>query len=97
MSTFETYVGFRGVRDSKITLDEFEDYYTFVSASIDRDDYFELMMNNAWRMNEGANRNWEAKGWTNESNPKSKDETLQSRAKEQANRSLLANNKRIED
>jgi len=64
MSTFETYVGFRGIRDGQITPQEFEDYYAFISASIDRDDYFELMMNNAWRMNEGANRNWNKPGWT---------------------------------
>lgn len=63
ISTFETYVGFRGIRDSQITQQEFEDYYTFVSASIDRDDYFELMMNNAWRMNDGANKNWNKQGW----------------------------------
>ncbi|KAL4465956.1 hypothetical protein ABPG74_004193 [Tetrahymena malaccensis] len=63
MSTFETYVGFRGIRDNQITPQEFEDYYTFISASIDRDDYFELMMNNAWRMNDGANKNWNTKGW----------------------------------
>ena len=33
-----------------ITYDEFEDYYKEVSASIDGDDYFELMMRNAWRI-----------------------------------------------
>lgn len=39
------------------------DYYTFISASIDNDQYFELMINNAWRINEGANKNWDKKGW----------------------------------
>lgn len=35
-------------RDSSVTLEEFFEYYNNVSASIDRDDYFELMMKNAW-------------------------------------------------
>jgi hypothetical protein len=36
--------------DETITFDEFEDYYKGVSASIDTDDYFELMIRNAWRI-----------------------------------------------
>ena len=38
--------------DKIITIEEFEDYYKDVSASIDRDDYFELMMRNAWKITE---------------------------------------------
>lgn len=43
-------------RDNKVTMDEFRDYYTDVSASIDEDDYFELMIRNAWHIagGEGA-------------------------------------------
>lgn len=37
-------------RDNKVTGAEFADYYTDVSASVDRDDYFELMMRNAWKL-----------------------------------------------
>jgi len=37
-------------RDNKVTLDEFIDYYKDVSASIDEDDYFELMIRNAWHL-----------------------------------------------
>ncbi|EGR31608.1 hypothetical protein IMG5_105900, partial [Ichthyophthirius multifiliis] len=62
INTFESYTGFRGIKDGQITQEEFEEYYSFISASIDRDDYFELMMNNAWRMNDGANKNWQTKG-----------------------------------
>ncbi len=36
--------------DGKITVTEFEDYYKELSASIDDDDYFELMIRNAWRI-----------------------------------------------
>ena len=36
--------------DGIVTYEEFEDYYKEVSASIDGDDYFELMIRNAWRI-----------------------------------------------
>ena len=41
------------MRDNKITTDEFIDYYRDVSASIDEDDYFELMIRNAWHLDGG--------------------------------------------
>lgn len=46
-------------KDSKVTPDEFCDYYGDVSASIDEDDYFELMIRNAWHIagGEGACEN----------------------------------------
>ena len=56
--------------DHVVTLEEFEEYYNNVSSSIDNDQYFELMINNAWKINEG-DRSY-AKGWTNkEEQPKS--------------------------
>jgi len=36
-----------------VTLEDFLDYYDWVSASIDRDDYFELMIRNAWHIEGG--------------------------------------------
>ncbi len=39
--------------DGRVSLEEFEDYYKDISASIDDDDYFELMMRNAWHIEGG--------------------------------------------
>lgn len=39
--------------DGRITLDEFVENYQWVSSSIDGDDYFELMMRNAWHISGG--------------------------------------------
>lgn len=43
-----------GIVDGTITLNEFMSYYQDVSASVDRDDYFELMMRNAWHISGGS-------------------------------------------
>ena len=39
-----------GEVDGKVTRDEFVNYYTNISASIDNEDYFELMIRNAWHI-----------------------------------------------
>jgi len=46
-------------KDSKVTPEEFCDYYGDVSASVEEDDYFELMIRNAWHIagGEGAMAN----------------------------------------
>lgn len=46
-------------KDGIVTKEEFEDYYKDISASIDDDDYFELMIRNAWHIagGEGAMEN----------------------------------------
>ena len=45
-----------GEKDGKVTRNEFQNYYSNVSASVDNDDYFELMMRNSWHISGG-------KGW----------------------------------
>jgi hypothetical protein len=38
--------------DHVVTNEEFEEYYNNISASIEDDAYFTLMMNNAWKLND---------------------------------------------
>jgi calcyphosin len=38
------------VADGIVTFEEFLDYFKDISASIDMDDYFALMMKNAWKI-----------------------------------------------
>ena len=54
METFQLHAALKGkgIKDREISRDEFQEYYENISASIDRDDYFELMMNNAWKLGE---------------------------------------------
>jgi len=49
-------------KDRKITLKEFEEYYTNVGATIENDQYFELMITNAWNLNDKTY----SKGWGGE-------------------------------
>ena len=37
--------------DSLVTLNEFIDYYSNISASINNDEYFQLLIMNAWNLN----------------------------------------------
>ena len=54
--------------DGSITLDEFVEYYTNISASIDNDEYFALMMNNAWNLSGDApTYKKQQKAWANQS------------------------------
>eukprot|EP00606_Chrysophyceae_sp_TOSAG23-5_P000485 GSChrysophyteH2.ASY1.ANO1.382.1 assembled CDS len=43
-----------GEVDGKVTFEEFSNYYANVSASIDDDEYFELMIRNAWHISGGT-------------------------------------------
>jgi Ca2+-binding EF-hand superfamily protein len=42
-----------GVKDGMVTRQEFENYYANLGASIDNEDYFELMIRNAWHISGG--------------------------------------------
>lgn len=49
-------------KDRQVTLQEFVEYYNNISCTIDRDDYFELMITNAWNLNDKHY----SKGWGGE-------------------------------
>lgn len=48
MTVWETHK-----KDGIVTVEEFLDYYKDISASIDGDDYFELVIRNAWHIDGG--------------------------------------------
>ena len=51
-------------RDYRVTLEEFIEYYTNVSASIDDDIYFAAMMNSSWNLSgEATSYHKYGKGW----------------------------------
>jgi len=64
LETFETAHNMRNSNapDHVVTKDEFVEYYNNVSASIDNDEYFSLMMNNAWNLD---GKKVTKKGWSN--------------------------------
>ena len=65
MTTFQQHASTKGkgTIDDTITREEFQEYYENISMSIDRDDYFELMMNNCWKLNEKPSYEGKA-AWT---------------------------------
>ena len=61
IDTFDLHHRMRhqSAKDHAVTLEEFTEYYNNVSCSIDNDETFELMINNAWNL-----KNWNyARGW----------------------------------
>lgn len=64
LDTFELHHSLKhpDQKDRKINIREFQEYYNNVSASIDNDQYFELMMTNAWNLNNKT----QSKGWGGE-------------------------------
>jgi len=76
LETFETHhnVIHGKVHDSQVTPEEFAEYYTNISASIDDDQYFQLMMNQAWNLRGDAPTYKKFdKGWANEEPAPKKD------------------------
>ena len=65
MNTFqETYNYLCGTEsDNVITIEEFQEYYENISMTIDDDSYFELLMNNAWKMGLNTTYNNDKKSW----------------------------------
>lgn len=64
MQTFETHYELLndekercGVKrgDGLVTMEEFIEYYTNISCSIDNDSYFDLMISNAWDLDGTGN------------------------------------------
>jgi Ca2+-binding EF-hand superfamily protein len=64
LETFEMHHAMNGggTKDRSVTPEEFIEYYNNVSASLDNDQYFELMMINAWKLHGEAPRK---PAWTN--------------------------------
>lgn len=50
----DSFEGPHGDKDGHISHQEWTEYYENISASIDNDDYFVLMMQNAWKISEAA-------------------------------------------
>jgi len=71
LETFEAHHNLRtgDGADSVVTLDEFIEYYTNIASSLDNDEYFELVINNAWNVKGDANtyKKYE-KAWAAEDN-----------------------------
>ena len=64
LDTFELHHSLKNPdqRDRKVNLREYMEYYTNVGSSIENDQYFELMITNAWNLNNVSYK----RGWGGE-------------------------------
>ena len=55
LDTFEIHYSAMhpGSNDDRVTFDEFKEYYNNISVNIDNDEYFQLMITNAWKLGSG--------------------------------------------
>jgi len=69
LETFETAHAMRNndAPNYVVTKEEFDEYYNNISAGIDDDMYFMLMINNAWKLTEESRRGMGTKGWSDQS------------------------------
>ena len=54
LDTFEIHYSAThpGSNDDRVTYEEFKEYYNNISANIDNDEYFQLMITNAWKLDQ---------------------------------------------
>jgi len=66
LDTFELHYSMKHPesKDRQITLQEFIEYYNNISCTIDNDEYFELMITNAWNLNDvHYSKGWGGEVW----------------------------------
>ena len=68
LETFETAHALRNndAPNYVVTKEEFVEYYNNISASIDDDQYFQLVIQNAWKLTEESRQGMGTKGWSGE-------------------------------
>lgn len=83
LETFETAHSMRNndTPNYVVTKEEFVEYYNNISASIDDDQYFTMMIQNAWKLTEESRQGQGTKGW--------KQEDSKSRAKNQQSSNIF--------